>query len=270
MVYEVQKKWGDNQTKEDEVTCSLVANPYIFLGLTARQKIVFLIEEYTNREWIAYLVGNRSEEGHFVVNDISVPPHKESHYTSAEAEPMNIPANCIGIVHSHHSMAAFHSSIDQTYVDKNFPVSIVVAKSTDGTLAWDAVSIQDTPCGKTVSHKGIVKYIQPEPLFDTEAWLKEAMEQIDKGKETTIVYGYQWNKETDKEVQGALPETTVPKVITKEGWKNSGEKGKKTYSRKQINKLRHKIFETRKVMLTKGQVENILEANPYAFQGMVD
>lgn len=265
MVYKAAKKWGDNQTKEEEVTCSLVTEPYIFLEITARQKIIFLMEEYTNREWLAYLVGVMSKEGDFHVKDISVPPHKESFYTSAEAEPLHIPDKCIGVVHSHHTMGAFHSSTDQAYVDKNFPVSVTVSRNSEGALSWDAVSIRATPCGKTVSHKGIIKYIQPKATFDTGAWLKEAKEEIDKGQVHTYVYGRDALESKTDVNQKELPETTVPGVLKESPL---GEKKQRVFSRKHINKIRHKIFETRGVMLTKGEVEAILDNNPLAFQGM--
>ena len=79
-------------------------------------------------------------------------------------------------------MGAFHSGTDQDYVDKNFPVSITVAKKGQGGLEFDAVSHQTTQCGKGTTGKGTVKYVAPTPTFDTEAFMKEAEDNIDKGK----------------------------------------------------------------------------------------
>jgi len=84
-------------------------------------------------------------------------------------------------------MGAFHSGTDQNFVDKNFPVSITVARDKGGTLQFDAVSYQHTPCGKSMTLKAGVKYVQPQPAFEKDEFLKEAKKNIDKGK---IAYKY--------------------------------------------------------------------------------
>ena len=81
-------------------------------------------------------------------------------------------------------MGAFHSGTDDTHVDRNFPVSITIAFGKEGGgLVYDAVSHQTTQCGKETSSKGTVKYVAPTPTFDTEAFIKEAEKNVDKGKQ---------------------------------------------------------------------------------------
>jgi RecG-like helicase len=185
------------------------------------------------------------------VEDIAVPPHKESNYASAEAEPFNVPNNCIGVIHSHHTMGAFHSGTDQTHVDRNFPVSITVAKQSDN-LTYDAVSVQTTPCGKTVSLKGEVKYVQPKPTFDEDEWLKVAKENIDKGQykgvyagqvgvQSNWVYKDGHLVEVKKE---ALPETVVKSTVTME----------------EVCKTRQRIQEAHGVELTRSEIEDAMDA----------
>lgn len=173
--------WGKPRIAEETIQCSLVKAPIVFLEPIARQKIQLLMNEYPHQEWLAYLRGKMSERENIFVENISVPPHKEAFGASAEAEPFHIPKDCVGIIHSHHSMGAFHSATDQAYVDKNFPVSITVAKNGD-TLTYDAVSFVHTPCGKDTTLKSTVKYVQPPLQFDRDGFLKRAKDNIDKSK----------------------------------------------------------------------------------------
>lgn len=175
--------WGKPVTTDDKLVCSLTKPPTIFIEPVPRQKIQYLMDEYSHQEWLAYLVGRISEKENIFVEDISVPPHAHAYGAEAEAEPFHIPDNCVGIIHSHHSMGAFHSGTDSNYVDKNFPVSIVVARG-NGGLTYDAVSFAKTPCGRATTGKPEVKYVQFKPLFDKDKFLAEAKENIDKAKIT--------------------------------------------------------------------------------------
>jgi len=174
--------WGKQKAQEIPITCSLIHAPVVYIEPTPRAKIELLMKEYTHQEWLAYLTGRISEKDNIFVEDISVPPHKEASGASAEAEPFHIPENCVGFIHSHHGMGAFHSGTDQSYVDKNYPVSITVAKNGGSELVYDGVSYTRTPCGKDTTLKATVKYVQPKALFDQDGFLKEAKANIDKGK----------------------------------------------------------------------------------------
>lgn len=179
--------WRVQQEEVDgELTCSLVKSPIVFLEPVPKCKIELLMEKYPTQEWLGYLTG-KSEENRFFVGDLVIPPHSEVSVASAEAEPFHIPDDCIGIIHSHNSFGAFHSGTDRDYVDGNFPVSVTVSKRTD-ELEFDTVSHVVTLCGKEIVIKGTVKYVQPKPIFDTAAFMKEATENVDKGKRAVIVY----------------------------------------------------------------------------------
>ena len=175
--------------KEDSdgtVQCSLIKTPTVYIEPIVRHKIELLMKEYPYQEWLGYLIGKVSEKENFFVENLSVPPHKEASGASAEAEPFHKPNNCVGVIHSHHTMGAFHSGTDQNYVDKNFPISITVARK-NGELEYDAVSHQITQCGKGITTKCSVKYVLPKPTFDTEGFLKKAKANVEKGKK---VYTY--------------------------------------------------------------------------------
>lgn len=252
---EINKKWGEDQKGADNVTCSLVKSPNIYLELTARTKIEVLMDEYRSREWLAYLVGEISEEGNFFVEDISVPPHKESYYASAEAEAFNIPERCIGVIHSHHSMGAFHSGTDQGHVDRNFATSITVARGTDAKLTFSTVCYKDTPCGKSLVLDGSVHYLQPDPEFDVEAWLKQSKVEIDKGmtKITNIApkpVGYynsqQYINQATKGQLKIVPETEVPRATTS------------MVSLQDVTEMQESIKANRGIDLNRSEVEDAL------------
>jgi len=180
--------WRVKKEKETPIQCSLIKSPIVFIEPVPRHKMKLLMSKYPHQEWVGYLVGRSSEKENYFVEDLFIPPHKEVSAGSAEVEPFHIPDRCIGIIHSHGSMGAFHSTTDQDYVDKNYPVSITVSKKSNGDLEFDTISYQTTACGKNVTIKGQVKYVQPKPSFDTEAFMKEAVANIDKGKRAVVIH----------------------------------------------------------------------------------
>lgn len=171
--------------ENNQIQCSLCKSPTVYLEPIPRQKIELLMEEYKNQEWLGYLVGRISEKEKIFVEDLVIPPHKEAYSASAEALPFYIPDKCVGVIHSHHTLGAFHSSTDQAYIDRNFPVSITVARR-EQALEFDAVSYQITPCGKAMTGKSTIKYVQLPLLFDGKTFLEEAKRNIDKGKRVFI------------------------------------------------------------------------------------
>jgi hypothetical protein len=169
------------------ISCSQVKEPDVYLERVVIDKIGLLMDAYPHQEWLGYLAGIQ-EEDNFLVEDLIIPPHASANGGSAEAEPFNIPVNCIGLIHSHHTMGAFHSGTDQAHVDRNYPISITVAKKSGGQLEYDTISCRRTECGKEATVKGHIKYVQPRPEFNTEEWLAGAKTNIDKG---VRVYQYQ-------------------------------------------------------------------------------
>ena len=180
-------RWTVKHRPDNGVTCSLCKAPNIFLEPVVVDKIRLLMEEYKHAEWIGYLVGKENKDsGDIFVEDIVIPPHEEANGASCLAEPFHIPKKgCVGVIHSHHSMGAFHSGQDDHTVDRNFPISITVAKKSTN-LEYDAISHLTTPCGKHTLLKCSVKYVQPRPLFDRKKWLEQAKENIDKGMRPAI------------------------------------------------------------------------------------
>lgn len=171
----------------ENIDCSLAPAKTIYFEDRPRRKIDTLMEEYPHTEWFAYLVGDANENQVFV-EDLSIPPHKEATGASAEAMPFHIPEACVGVIHSHNSMGAFHSGTDDSHVDRNYPVSITVAKRQGQQVEFDAISFVRTPCGRETFRKCQVKYVRPKPDFDVEDWLRQAKENIDMGRRSYQSY----------------------------------------------------------------------------------
>jgi len=172
------------------IVCSLVEKKVVLLEYRVKKKIELLMAEYTNQEWFGYLTGSM-EEDKILVEDLFIPPHKEVSGASCEIEPFYIPDNCVGVIHSHHTMGAFHSGTDSDHVDKNYPVSITVAKRHNSPMEFSVVTFAMTPCGKSSIGKADLLFVEPDPLFNTKDFLKKAKRNIEKGqRKVQVRYGH--------------------------------------------------------------------------------
>ena len=239
------------------IQCSFVQSMTVYLESKTKTKIELLMDAYPNQEWAGYMVGNISASGSVFVEDISIPPHygvsggyaevdKPSYNKETGKYDFHIPKNCVGFIHSHDSMGAFHSGTDDAHVDRNFPVSITVAKRQGQSIEFDCISYAKTPCKKMTVTKAEVRYVSPKPDFDTVEWLEQAKANIDKPRVTRAMMEEILQKPLFVDAQGVpvddkgLPysdfkDTYVPvryrvqkesgKVIPEEkgrGWGNTG------------------------------------------------
>lgn len=176
--------------ESNHIQCSLCESPKILIEPIVQDKVSILMGEYPHQEWLAHLVGRR-EKDTIIVEDISIPPHEGVGGAWAEGKAVEFdpdkgyqfyePENCVGFIHSHHSMGAFHSGTDHEHVDKNYPVSITVAKSGTGLINYNTVCYTVTPCKRATVKPTEVKFLSPKPLFNHKAFLKEARKNIDSG-----------------------------------------------------------------------------------------
>lgn len=93
----------------------------------AKRKIDTLMKEYTNIEWLAYLLGVKGSRD---VEDIFIPDQSISaaRVDDIECEEYNN-LSIIGVVHSHHTMGHTFSSTDHDYINGNHDISIVISNS---------------------------------------------------------------------------------------------------------------------------------------------
>lgn len=102
-------------------------------------------------EWAILLHGERRKGGYEVeVTHYSIPPQKRSggHVDIAE---FDLDASVVGVIHSHHHLGAFFSTIDTSTLNPRFPVSIVVAHGATTYLGFDykGTGKVQLPCGST-------------------------------------------------------------------------------------------------------------------------
>jgi hypothetical protein len=185
---------------DNHVQCSLTIAPTVFIEPLPRQKIDQLMVIYPHSEWAGYMVGRVVEQNIFV-EDISIPPHKPGSVSGGSAEVAEpkynaqtgkydfyIPARCVGFIHSHDSLGAFHSGTDDAHVDRNYPVSITVARrSADQQTEFSTVFFGVTPCGKALMGTATVKYVAQKP-YNIEDWIKQARANIERTDIKVEVY----------------------------------------------------------------------------------
>ena len=158
----------------------------------ANLKIKELMKMFTNIEWLAYMIGEKTNN-HFIIKDLLIPKQEISsgsvdniEFTVPEGTPL------IGVIHSHHHMGAGFSGTDENWINQNHDLSIVVSHS-----AMKAKVRWKTPCGG-------LHLMEADIVFDygldwdKESFKKEVEENI---KERSFgMFNYQsgsWRKDWD-------------------------------------------------------------------------
>lgn len=127
---------------------------------------------YDTIEWMAILEGTRSENGlDITVTGLRVPKQTRNSVNCELDKPEPLCRGDVGVVHSHHHMAAVFSSTDHNELNPRFPFSIVVAQfkhnDTEAErlmgFSYSAEGRAALPCGSN----GIIKFIAiPAPMDD--------------------------------------------------------------------------------------------------------
>jgi uncharacterized Zn finger protein (UPF0148 family) len=95
-----------------------------FLPL-AKRKVDALMKEYTNIEWLAYLLGEK--DGREIV-DIFIPDQSISaaKVDDIECDEYN-DLSVIGVIHSHHTMGNTFSQTDHDWINQNHNISLCIS-----------------------------------------------------------------------------------------------------------------------------------------------
>lgn len=154
----------------DVVTaCSKVpTNAKVTLTVEVQHLIDLLMKKFEHSEWLAYLIGEGT-----IVTGLFIPKQRATS-GSVHVDPETpMPTEpIVGVIHSHHSMGHFFSHTDDSYINMNHNVSIVV--STSGMKAQIRVK---TPCGALKVIEADVETKIPIDI-DTEAFLKMVDERV--------------------------------------------------------------------------------------------
>jgi proteasome lid subunit RPN8/RPN11 len=143
----------------------------IFLKPLVKRKIDLLMDKYKSREWLAYLFGEVGER--IVIEDLDVP---EQTATAARVEDVEyeVPEGkrVIGVMHSHHNMGCTFSGTDDSWINMNHDISILVAHSgIQARVRWIA------PCGAKKPIKAKVR-LMLDVEMDAEKFLADVEEKL--------------------------------------------------------------------------------------------
>lgn len=142
----------------------------VVLSQITKRKIELLMKKFKDCEWLAYLIG---ENDNSVITDIYIP--KQSANSSRVFDiDTDIPVgvNIVGVIHSHHNMGASFSHTDDTYINQNYNISILVSHKE--IKAQKRVTV---PCGALKIVKSDVLFESPK-LFNEEDFIKDIDEKI--------------------------------------------------------------------------------------------
>jgi len=163
------------------VTCENFKNGKysIYMLPKVNQKIDILMGLMTNIEWSAYLLGDINHKQKIVYcYDLILPLSQYNTVGNVDDIEMDTSKEYIGVIHSHHMMGAFFSGPDDSTINKNHTVSIVVSNNTAKPIA--AVVRGKTMCGSlTMDESPIIKQARMKHImFNSEEFIAEVKEKI--------------------------------------------------------------------------------------------
>jgi hypothetical protein len=156
--------------------CSKVSDngtSIVWIEPLAKVKIDALMEEYRTQEWLAYLLGDKED---MTIKDIFIP---EQTATAARVDDIECSEfnnlSVIGVIHSHHGMGTGFSHTDQTYVNQNHDISLVVAHS---GIAGQVRS--KVPCGAMMVTDAKIKMCFNVDGFEKDKFIDKVKNNIKK------------------------------------------------------------------------------------------
>jgi len=161
---------GGWEVKVDEVeSCGKAPkNIKVVIGQYASRKINILMSTFKNIEWLAYLQGIMKP--YCYVGDIFIPKQDVTSVSVTNIDTSESVTNCIGVIHSHHSMGNTFSHTDDEWINKNNDISLCVSNSgIKGTARWK------TPCGAILNVPVKIEYDINE---EDSRFIKVAKERI--------------------------------------------------------------------------------------------
>ena len=140
----------------------------VYMSVLSREKAAKFMKWAKNREWLAYLVGEKIN-GKYIVRDLYLPDQRTSStlVDKVVAENYNH-MKVIGVIHSHHEMGAgdedrpSFSGHDSNFINGNHDVSLLAGLVKNGNgKGFRIVGIGrvKTPCGSLMKVKANVRYL---------------------------------------------------------------------------------------------------------------
>lgn len=184
-IFNRQHFYGNNVQREpDEWECEIDTvkdcskapkddDLIVYIKPLVKRKIDLLMDKYKNREWLAYLFGEVGEQ--IIIEDMDVPKQRATAARVDEVE-YKVPEGkrVIGVIHSHHSMGATFSGTDDTWINMNHDISILVAHTgIQSRVRWTA------PCGAKKAVKAKVRLMLDVDM-DAEKFLSDVESKLEE------------------------------------------------------------------------------------------
>lgn len=144
--------------------------PRVVISTKLWAKINALMDHFDKHEWLGVLTAGAN--GVFV--DMEVPKQEVTGGTVQQVDHAIVPLTfkVDGVIHSHVSMGAFHSGVDDEHLVSNYPVSIVVSKK--DRLEFEAIRTVTQECGGIHRYKtGVTVELESQA-----AWLEGVVSRV--------------------------------------------------------------------------------------------
>lgn len=149
-----------------------------------------LIQDKTNElcfhfpkhEWLAYLLGEKTEKGEYLLRDLYIP---EQYVGPANVDDVTYPhlENIVGTIHSHCHMGTFFSeAVDERYLMGNHDVTVVVSEG-----KYQASIRTLAPCGNRVNNDTILELLDYTPTALPSWWKKLWWRKQETPPETSLI-----------------------------------------------------------------------------------
>ena len=160
------------EAREPDCTSCPYIKGNVYVTPTAYSKITALMEHF-DVEWLGYLIG-KWEGDNVHVTDLSIPEQKTTGGSVDHVEG-ELPRGHVGVIHSHVRMGAFFSGTDDTWINDNHNVSIVVSKKNGvANLDFKTQVRKKVPCGANMlMEMNVVRVDQ-----DQRSWLQSVVEKV--------------------------------------------------------------------------------------------
>jgi len=178
----------------------------VFMNIASRRKAMLYMKWAGAREWLAYLVGEKNDNGSYNITDLYLPDQRTcaTLVDNVDTEEFN-QHSIVGVIHSHHEMGAgdadnpSFSGHDDAFINANHNLSLLAGKDRQ-SRGFKIVGLArvTTPCGAFLQVKANVKSMVEDPEGDKalkDEFLEKTQTQQNQTYSPTYSngYGYGYN-----------------------------------------------------------------------------
>ena len=208
-------------------SCPYGGEVTIYLHPSAARQI-FLLCSTVKGEWLAYLDGEKRENGSILVDNLRIPKQRAS-YGAVEVDEFNQSDRHVGVMHSHHNLKCGFSGTDDEFINQNHNLSLLVNHDTgpDSHMGFKITGQHkhQVPCGAIMVDK--VKVVFQQWANEGEDVFLKSVEENVKPMHTQMQAGTpnHGTNQHNQEVYKSTPDIDPDKPLA--GWKCGEWKGMK-------------------------------------------